>query len=83
MEIERTWPKKVRTLYSRLCTGHTTELKAYKARFNKEEDGMCESGSGEEETIEHVLCRCGSLEEACVRNWEEEVEMKMMTSQPE
>ena len=30
MEIERTWPKKVRTLYSRLRTGHTTELKAYK-----------------------------------------------------
>ena len=44
---------------------------------------MCESGCGEEETIEHVLCHCGSLEEARVRNWEEEVEMKMMTTQPE
>ena len=67
MEIERIWPKKVRTLYSRLRTRHTTELKAYKARVNREENRMCESGCGEEETIEHVLCHGGSLEEAHVR----------------
>ena len=51
-------------------TTHETQQnsKHTKLRVNKEENGMCESGCGEEETIEHVLCHCGSLEEARIRN---------------
>ena len=61
-EIERKWPKAVRTLFSRLRTGHANELKAYQLRLNTVEDGRCEECNEEEETIEHVLCKCPAEE---------------------
>ena len=59
-KIEKEWPKRVRSLFSRLRTGHAVELKAYRHRIEKEEDGICELCEEEDETIEHVLCRCSA-----------------------
>ena len=59
----QSWPithkaARVRSLFSRLRTGHAVELKAYRHRIEKEEDGKCELCEKEDETIEHVLFRC-------------------------
>ena len=35
MEVEAKWPKSVRSLYARLCTGHSKELNYYKWRIEK------------------------------------------------
>ena len=83
MEIERTWSRNVRSLYARLRTGHAKELKDYRHRIlEKEDDPNCET-CGIAETIEHVLCNCAVTEEARVRNWNGNVELRMMVSEPE
>ena len=56
---ERQWPKKTRSLYARLRTGHAKELKHYRWRIEQEDDALCEECGEEDETIEHVLCKCG------------------------
>ena len=63
-KIEREWPKKARTLYSRLRTGHAKELKQYRHRIEQEDDALCEMCQMEEETTEHILCRCEKEEAA-------------------
>ena len=55
-KIEREWPKKVRTPYSRLRTGHAKELKQYRNRIEQEDDALCEMCQMEEETTKHILC---------------------------
>ena len=57
---ERKWPKKTRSLYSRLRTGHAKELKHYRWRIEQEDDALCEECGEEDETIEHILCKCES-----------------------
>ena len=37
-KVEREWPKKIRTLFSRLRTGRTKELKSYRFRLKLEDD---------------------------------------------
>ena len=61
-DVERSWPRHVRTAYAKLRTGHSRDLKEYRHRIKIEEDPFCPCGSGEEETIEHVLCKCPRLE---------------------
>ena len=56
------WPKGVRSLFSRLCTGHAKELKHYRHRIQLEEDALCKECLEEDETTEHILCRCGAEE---------------------
>ena len=83
MDVEKLWSRKVRTLFSRLRTGHAKELKQYRHKIEVEEDGMCDHGCGEEETIEHALCHCEMLEEERVKTWNGEVTIDMMVSEPE
>ena len=61
-DVERSWPRHVRTAYAKLRTGHSKDLKQYRHRIKIEEDPFCPCGSGVEETIEHVLCKCPRLE---------------------
>ena len=35
------------------------ELKHYRWRIEQEEDALCEECEEEDETIEHILCKCG------------------------
>ena len=61
-DIEKSWPKHVRLAYAKLRTGHPKDLREYRHRIGIEEDPYCPSGSGEAETIEHVICKYPRLE---------------------
>ena len=83
LEVERKWSRRVRCLYSRLRSGHANELKEYRHRIlQKEDDPNCET-CGVPEDTEHVLCHCACTEEARVRNWNEEMNMRMMVDEPD
>ena len=84
-DVEKTWPRNVRTLYQRLRTGHAQELKRYRCEFLQlEDDGWCpEEGCEEEESIEHVLCRCSVTAAARVKEWSGEVKEEMLVEEPE
>ena len=66
-EEERGWPMKVRTLYSKLRTGHCVELEEYRHRIGGEESALCQRCGEEEGDVEHILSRCVALER---RRWE-------------
>ena len=84
VDIESRWPRKVRTLYARLRTGHCKELANYRWRIEKEDNETCrECDSGESETIEHVLCKCPAMELERVRQVEGIVTMELMVTNPE
>lgn len=57
-KTERQWPKAVRTLFSRLRTGHALELNSYQHRLDPTKNAKCVECQQEDETIEHVLCNC-------------------------
>ena len=59
-EMEKNWPRKIRTLYNRLRTGHAKELAYYRYLIEKEDHPECQCGE-EKETTEHILCRCKLL----------------------
>ena len=61
-EIEKNWPRDVRTLYARLRSGHAKELNYYSWLIEKDEDPSCKCGA-EKETIEHVISECPLLDE--------------------
>ena len=82
-EEEKSWPKKVRTLFSKLRTGHSTELKRYRFLIEKEDDPICNLCEQDEETIEHILCECPALEEERVRQGAGHVTPDMMVTKPE
>ena len=57
--IEKAWPRKVRTMYARLQTDHEKNLKDWRHRMlGKEETGMCEKCELEPETTIHILAKC-------------------------
>ena len=56
MEIERSWPRKVRSAFSRLRTGHSKLLAQYRYLIDKADSPVCECGNDEEQTIDHLLC---------------------------
>ena len=67
LDIEEGWPRRVRTLYVRLRTQHSMELRWF--TFHKlglVDDPLCQE-CGAEETIEHVLCKCPALLEERTR----------------
>ena len=82
-EIERRWPRDVRRNFQQLRTGHSKLLKRYRYIIDLEEDPYCDCGMMEEETLEHVLCRCPALEEQRKRQYDGEVTAAMMVTKPE
>ena len=82
VKFERKWPRSVRSLYARLRTGHAMELRAYQHRLDEDVDPMCEICGEEEETIEHILCRCPADELFRRANYDGEVKIGNMTSDP-
>ena len=81
ISIEKKWPRRVQSLYSRLRSDHCKELKAYLYRIEVSDDPNCECG--EKKTIEHVLCFCPRLGDARRRVMEEPVELHHLVSEPE
>jgi ribonuclease HI len=63
-EIERKWPKDCRSLFARLRSNHAKELKHYQHRLGTEPDALCSCGTGDEETIDHLLIRCPRVDDA-------------------
>ena len=61
-KTERQWPKTVRTLFSRLRTGHALELNSYQHRLDPTKNAKCVECQQEDKTIEHVLCNCPAEE---------------------
>ena len=82
LDIEKEWPREARTLYARLRSGHSNELRSYRHFIKSEDDPMCEEGCGVEETIKHVLCDCVATSEARQRLWHEPIQMEMMVTHP-
>ena len=83
-EVEAKWSRRIRTEYARLRTGHSKNLKYYRYVIETEDDPICDQCGMEEETIDHVLCRCPALEEARVRQVNGgEVTISMMVTDPE
>ena len=80
-DVESSWPRHVRSLYARLRTGHCKELGQYKYMIETADHPFCECG--EEETIEHVLCKCLILEVTRRSLFEEPVSLSHLTSEPE
>ena len=84
LELERKWPRSVRTLYSRLRTDHSRELANYRYLIEAEDEPFCTScDEGRVENIQHVLCECSALEEIRYRVFGGPVELSQMTSNPE
>ena len=82
-EVERTWPRQVRTLFARLRTGHSKELRQYRYMIEKDDEPTCQECDDDEETIEHILCHCPALERIRRLIFEEPPTMAQMTKQPE
>ena len=82
VEIEKKWPRRVRTLYGRLRTGHAKELNYYQHKIGNILSPNCEV-CDEIEDIDHVLTKCPRLEEARVRHWQSDVDVSMLVSHPE
>ena len=61
-DIEKKWPRKVRSLYARLRSGHSKELSYYSWLIEKQDDPSCKCGA-EKETIEQVIAECPLLDE--------------------
>lgn len=84
LELERKWPRSVRTLYARLRTDHSRELANYRYLIEAEDEPFCKScDEGLVENIYHVLCECSALEEIRYRVFGGPVELSQMTSNPE
>ena len=84
LDIEKQWPVEVRTLYCRLRSDHAVELKRYRCDFlHTEDDALCEMECGEVEDIEHVLCRCICTLAARIRLYPGEVNIRMLTTDPD
>jgi len=62
VEIEKKWPEKVQQDYGRKRSGHDKTLKAYRFFIGAEDNPECEECGEGPEDIEHVLCKCPSLE---------------------
>jgi len=61
MEVEKAWPRSVRSLYGRLRTEHSMDLAYYRYKLDKEEDPYCTACGEEYETTRHLLCSCPAL----------------------
>ena len=83
-EIERQWPMDVRSLFSRLRTGHSKELRDYSFIIEKDDDDECQNCPLQvPETISHVLCICPALAQERTELAEGQVTLKMLVTDPE
>ena len=63
-DVEKKWPMRVRSMFSRLRSGHATELKAYRKRIGLDVSDLCiHCDMDAVEDIHHILCVCPQLEE--------------------
>ena len=82
-QVERRWPRNMRSLYARLRTGHAKQLREYLYKIDAEDDPYCDCGLMEEQTIKHLLCDCPQLARARAMESQEQVTMQHMTTDPE
>ena len=83
-EVEKTWPENVRRCYNKLRSGHAKELRSYRKKIEIEEIGTCTRCQlGEDETIEHVLCRCELLEARRISMGCTEITVEWLTKEAE
>ena len=83
-EIEKGWKEKIKRLYGRLRSDHAKELRAYQKRVGITSEGICiYCDTDEEETIEHVLCRCPQLECARREMWPAGFKVDMLVTHPD
>ena len=81
---ERSWPEKIQRVFARLRCGHAKELKEYQKRIGTASSGICiYCDLDEEETVEHVLCRCPQLEIARREEWPEVFNIEMLVTNPD
>ena len=84
VEVEKSWPCSVRTLYSRLRTGHAKELAYYRYKIEKDDDPFCRACEEEHESIKHILCTCPVLQAERRRLFEgAAVKLSHLVSEPE
>ena len=83
MDVEKLWPRDVRRCFQQLRTGHSKFLKNYRYIIDLEDDPFCDCEMNEEETTEHILCRCPALTAQRQRHFEGEVDVTMMSTEPE
>ena len=81
-DVEKNWPRNVRRLFSRLRTGHAKELNQYAYLIDNEDDPTCVCGDAEE-TIQHILCECESLDRERALHAGRPITMREMTLEPE
>ena len=81
VEVERLWPRRVQSLFSRLRSGHAKELKQYLYKIDVADDPLCECG--EVESTEHILCECPILETTRRAVMQEPVFPHHLVSEPE
>ena len=81
LQVERQWPRRVQSLFSRLRSGHAKELRQYMYKIDVAEDPYCECG--EEESIIHVLCDCPILESTRRSVMQEPVMPHHLVTEPE
>ena len=83
-EVEQAWPKSVRTLYARLRTGHSKELRDYTFIIDKDDDDTClRCNMGMPETTRHVLCECPALSQARQKHADGKATVRMLVTDPE
>ena len=80
-DVEKNWPRHVRSLYARLRTGHCKELGNYAYMIEIADDPFYECG--DVETIDHVLCECPILETTRRRLFEGPVSLSQLVTEPE
>jgi len=81
LKVEKLWPRRVQSLFSRLRSGHAKELRQYLYKIDVEDDPLCICG--EEESIEHVLCECPLLEATRRKVMQELVKPHHLVTEPE
>ena len=83
-EIEKKWPMKIRSMFSRLRCDHATELKSYRKRIKLDAEDICiYCDMDAVDNIQHVLCECPALEGKRVRLHTEKFTASMMVTHPE
>ena len=71
-------------MFSRLRSGHATELKAYRKRIGLDVSDLCiHCDMDAVEDIHHILCVCPQLEETRRRLHPENFDDSMLTTHPE
>ena len=84
LEVEKAWPRSVRSLFARLRTDHCRDLRHYQYVIEIADDPFCqECEDGKVDNINHVLCECPALEAIRRRVFSEPVKMSHLTTEPE